>query len=38
VIDNIPLLAVMLVLTVPAAILGIFLAEKILKKQAQALQ
>ena len=38
VIGNIPLLVVMLVLTIPMAILGMFLAERILKKQAQALQ
>jgi putative ECF transporter S component (TIGR02185 family) len=38
VIENTPLLAVMLVLTVPAAILGMRLAEKLLKKQAAALK
>lgn len=38
VIGNIPLLVVMLILTIPVAILGIFLAEKALKKQAAILQ
>ena len=36
VIENTALLVLMLVLTVPMAILGMFLAEKILKKHAQA--
>lgn len=38
VINNTPVLIVMLVLTVPVAILGMRLAEKILKKQASALK
>ncbi|MBR4451268.1 MAG: MptD family putative ECF transporter S component, partial [Clostridia bacterium] len=38
VIDNIPLLIVMLVLTVPVAILGIFIACKVMKKQASLLK
>ena len=38
VINNTPVLIVMLVLTVPVAILGMRLAEKILKKQASALE
>ena len=38
VIDNIPLLIVMLVLTVPVAILGMFFACKIMKKQAALLK
>ena len=38
VIDNIPMLIVMLLLTVPVAILGMRLAEKMMKKQAAALQ
>ena len=38
VIDNIPMLIIMLVLTVPAAILGMRLAEKGMKKQAAALK
>ena len=38
VIDNIPLLAVMLVLTVPVAILGMFIACKVMKKQASLLK
>ena len=38
VINNIPMLIVMLLLTVPVAILGMRLAEKVMKKQAAALQ
>ena len=38
VIDNIPLLAVMLVLTVPVALLGMFIACKVMKKQASLLK
>ena len=38
VIENTPLLVVMLILTVPAAILGIRLAEKAMKKQADKLK
>jgi hypothetical protein len=38
VIDNIPMLIVMLLLTIPVAILGMRLAEKVMKKQAAALQ
>ena len=38
VIDNIPMLIVMLLLTVPVAILGMRLAGKVMKKQAAALQ
>ncbi len=38
VIANIPMLIVMLVLTIPAAILGMRLAEKAMKKQAAALK
>ena len=38
VISNIPMLIVMLILTVPVAILGMRLAEKVLKKQAASLR
>ena len=38
VIDNIPMLVVMLLLTIPVAILGMRLAEKVMKKQAAALK
>ncbi len=38
VIGNIPMLVVMLLLTIPVAILGMRLAEKVLKKQAAALE
>ena len=38
VIDNIPMLIVMLLLTVPAAILGMRLAEKGMKRQAAKLK
>ncbi len=38
VIDNVPLLIVMLILVIPAAILGMRLAEKTLKKQAALLR
>ena len=38
VIHNIPMLIIMLVLTIPAAILGMRIAEKVLKKQADSLK
>ena len=38
VISNIPMLIVMLILTVPVAVLGMRLAEKVLKKQASGLR
>ncbi|MBE6118786.1 MAG: Trep_Strep domain-containing protein, partial [Erysipelotrichaceae bacterium] len=38
VIHNIPMLIIMLVLTIPVAILGMRIAEKVLKKQADALE
>ena len=38
VIDNIPVLIVALVLTIPIAILGIRLAEKVMKKSAATLK
>ena len=38
VIGNIPVLILMLVLTVPVAILGVRIAEKLLKKQAASLK
>ncbi len=38
VIHNIPLLVIMLVLTIPAAVIGMRLAEKVMKKQAASLK
>ena len=38
VIHNVPMLIIMLVLTIPAAILGMRIAEKVLKKQADSLK
>ena len=38
VIHNIPLLIVMLVLTIPAAVFGMWIAEKALKKQTASLK
>jgi len=38
VIHNIPILIVMLVVTIPVAFLGIWIAEKVLKRQAEKLQ
>ena len=38
VIDNVPVLIIVLVVTIPVAILSIRLAEKIMKKQASALK
>ena len=38
VIANIPMLVVMLLLTIPVAILGMWLAEKVMKKQAATLK
>ena len=38
VIQNIPVLIFMLLLTIPVAILGMRLAEKVMKKQAAALK
>ena len=38
VIHNIPMLIIMLVLTIPVAILGMRIAEKVLKKQADSLK
>ncbi len=38
VIQNVPLLIIMLILTIPAAVLGMRIAEKVLKKQAASLR
>jgi len=37
VVHNVPLLVVMLILTIPVAVLGMMLAEKVLKKQTGSL-